>query len=234
LVGSDATVRDPVSPLAPPCWPFAIALEQVTACYPGQRRPPFEQFSLLLQPGERVALVGASGAGKTTIVNLMLRFLDPQQGRVTLAGRDLRDYRQSDIRRMIAVAGQDAHLFSTSIAQNLRLARPEASDAELAEVLRRARIWDWVERLPDGLQTPVGEEGRQLSGGQRQRIVLARALLADAPVLILDEPTAHLDPGTATDLVRDVFAAAQQRTVLFITHRSEGLELVDRIVSLDR
>jgi thiol reductant ABC exporter CydC subunit len=234
LVRTDAAISDPARPLAPPCWPFAIALEVVTAVYPRQRRPALEQFSLRLEPGERVALVGASGAGKSTIVNLLLRFLDPQQGRVTLDGRDLRDYLQSDVRRAIAVAGQDAHLFSTSIAQNLRLARPDASEAELEEVLRRALIWEWIERLPDGLRTPVGEEGRELSGGQRQRIVLARALLADAPVLILDEPTAHLDHETATDLMRDVFAAAQDRSVLFITHRSEGLELVDRVVSLDR
>jgi ABC-type multidrug transport system fused ATPase/permease subunit len=180
-----------------------------------------------------VALLGESGAGKTTVVNLMLRFLDPLEGRVALDGQDLRGYTQSEVRGTIAVAGQDAHLFSTSIANNLRLARPQASDGELETALRRARIWDWVQRLPDQMDTRVGEDGRELSGGQRQRIVLARALLGEAPVLILDEPTAHLDPQTAEELMRDIFDEARGRTVLLITHRTEGLQSVDRVVSLD-
>ncbi|MGZ4350760.1 MAG: ATP-binding cassette domain-containing protein, partial [Solirubrobacteraceae bacterium] len=155
-----------------------------------------------------------------------------EEGRLTLAGHDLRDYRQDDVRRAIAVAGQDAHLFSASIRDNVRLSRPGAGDDEVEDALRRARIWDWIDGLPDGLDTFVGEEGRELSGGQRQRIVLARALLTAAPVLVLDEPTAHLDPQTAAALVSDVLAAAGDRTVLLITHRTEGLDLVDRVVSL--
>ena len=166
------------------------------------------------------------------MVNLLLRFLDPGRGRVTLAGRDLRDYREDEVRQLISVAGQESHLFSASIRDNVRLARPDATDDEVAEALRRAQILDWVQTLPDGLDTFVGEEGRELSGGQRQRIVLARALLADSPVLVLDEPTAHLDPATATELIDDVFAAARDRSVLLITHRDEGLDLVDRVVSL--
>ncbi|MGB0094228.1 MAG: ATP-binding cassette domain-containing protein, partial [Solirubrobacteraceae bacterium] len=208
------------------------ALEGVCAAYPRQPRPALEGLTLALAPGEKVALIGASGAGKTTVANLLLRFLDPQRGRVTLAGRDLREYRQADARRMISLAGQDSHLFTASIRDNVRLARPDATDWEVEQALRRARIWDWIRRLPSGLDTTVGEEGRQLSGGQRQRIVLARALLADAPVLVLDEPTAHLDPATAAELIHDVFSAAGERTVLLITHRAEGLELVDRVVEL--
>jgi thiol reductant ABC exporter CydC subunit len=225
-------VHDPASPRPAPRWPFAVALEGVRACYPGQPRPALDDVSLRLEPGERVALLGASGAGKTTVANLLLRFLDPVQGQVTLAGHSLREYRQRDIRRAISVAGQDSHLFATSIRDNVRLARPDASDAQLEQALRRARIWDWIDRLPDRLDTLVGEEGRELSGGQRQRIVLARALLADAPVLVLDEPTAHLDPPTADELIRDVFAAAGDHSVLLITHRSEGLDLVDRVLTL--
>ena len=133
---------------------------------------------------------------------------------------------------MVAVAGQDSHLFSASIRDNVRLARPEASEAELEEALRRARIWDWVSVLPEGWHTLVGEEGRELSGGQRQRIVVARALLADAPVLVLDEPTAHLDTETAERLIRDVLVAARDRSVLLITHRPEGLEHMDAVVTL--
>jgi thiol reductant ABC exporter CydC subunit len=233
LTSRDAAVGDPVGPLPPPDWPFEVALDDVRARYPGQPRPAVDRVSLRLQPGESVALVGASGAGKTTVVNLLLRFLDPEEGRVTLAGRDLRDYRQADIRRAISVAGQDAHLFSASIRDNVRLPRPDASDFEIEQALRRARIWDWIDQLPDRLDTLVGEQGRQLSGGQRQRIALARALLADAPVLVLDEPTAHLDPSTATGLVRDVLSAADDRAVLLITHRSEGLDLVDRVLTLE-
>jgi thiol reductant ABC exporter CydC subunit len=232
LTGGDAAVRDPADPAPAPSWPFALALEGVCAAYPRQPAPALDGLTLRLEPGERVALVGPSGAGKTTVVNLLERFLDPQRGRVTLAGRDLREYRQEDVRRAIAVAGQDSHLFTASIRENVRLSRPGAGDREVEQALRSASIWDWTRAQPDVLDTVVGEEGRELSGGQRQRIVLARALLADAPVLVLDEPTAHLDPATADVLIRDVLAAARGRTVLLITHRSEGLDLVDRTVEL--
>ena len=232
LTHQDAAVRDPAAPAPAPTWPFEVALEGVRASYPGHARPALDGVTLRLEPGERVALLGASGAGKTTVANLLLRFLDPVQGRVTLAGRSLRDYRQEDVRRLVAVAGQDSHLFSASIRDNVRLPRPDASDSEIEQALRRARIWDWIERLPNRLETLVGEEGRELSGGQRQRIVLARALLADAPILVLDEPTAHLDPSTAGELIRDVFSAAGDHTVLLITHRSEGLDLVGRVLTL--
>ena len=166
-------------------------------------------------------------------MNLLLRFLDPSSGRVTLDGHDLRDYRQEDVRRAIAVAGQDFHLFTTTIRENVRLARPGATDAELEDALRRARIWDWVATLPEGMGTMVGEEGTWLSGGQRQRIGLARALLADAPVLVLDEPTAHLDPATARALLDDVVDELGDKSLLLITHRSEGLERMDEILELD-
>ena len=133
---------------------------------------------------------------------------------------------------MIALAGQDSHLFSTSIRENLRIARPGATDGELEAVLRRARIWEWVAALPDGLDTFVGEQGRELSGGQRQRLVVARALLANAPVLVLDEPTAHLDPPTAAALIDDVLDAAGSASVLLITHRPEGLDRMDEVITL--
>lgn len=233
LIDRDPLIHDPPVPAPAPEWPFAIALERVRARYPLGSRTVVDGASLRLEPGERVALVGPSGAGKTTIVNLVLRFLDPEQGRVTLAGRDLRDYRQDDARSVISVAGQESHLFSATIRENVALARPGAGAEAVERALRNARIWDWVERLPRGVDTPVGECGRELSGGQRQRILIARALLADRPVLILDEPTAHLDPETARELVRDVFAATAGRTVLLITHRTEGLDLVDRVVRLE-
>ena len=195
--------------------------------------PALSSFDLRLEPGRRIALVGPSGAGKTTVTNLLLRFLDPEEGRVTLAGHDIRDLRQNDVRRTFALAGQNAYVFNSTIRANLSLARPGATDAELEDALHRASLGDWVASLPDGLETRVGEEGTELSGGQRQRLTVARALLSEAPVLVLDEPTAHLDPETAEVLVRDVLAAAGDRSILLITHRPEGLDLVDEIVELD-
>ena len=231
LTDAEATIADPESPMPPPTRPAPVALEGVTARY-GRDCPVLRRFDLQLDPGARVALVGPSGAGKTTVTSLFLRFLDPESGRVTIAGRDIREFRQEDVRATFALAGQDAHLFDSTIRANLQLARPGATDADVWNALRRARIDAWVAALPDGLDTLVGEEGAELSGGQRQRLVLARALLADAPVLLLDEPTAHLDHETAEQLVRDVFATAGRTTVLLITHRPEGLDLVDEVVRL--
>jgi thiol reductant ABC exporter CydC subunit len=233
LTDQEPAVRDPATPLPPPRTPFSVELESVGARYQGAERPALDGVSLRLDPGRRVALVGPSGSGKTTVVNLLLRFLDPECGRVLLAGRDLRAYRQEDVRRVIAVAGQDSHLFSATIRENIRLARHGASDAEIEDALRRAQILPWITELPLGLDTLVGEEGGQLSGGQRQRLILARALLADAPILVLDEPTAHLDPQAAARFVGDALSAAEGRSVLLITHRPEGLELVDQVIRLE-
>jgi thiol reductant ABC exporter CydC subunit len=232
LTDREPAVADPAEPAPLPAAPFALALEDVRVRYATGDPPALDGVDLRLEPGRRVALVGPSGAGKTTVANLLVRFLDPEAGRVTLGGRDLREYRQEDVRRAIAVAGQDSHLFSTSIRENVRLGRPDASDAEVDDALGRARIRDWVSGLPQGADTLVGEEGRELSGGQRQRLVVARALLAGAPVLVLDEPTAHLDPPTAERLVADVLDAAGESSVLLITHRPEGLGRMDEVVVL--
>ena len=232
LTDREPAVRDPADPAELQTGPVAVALEDVRARYAPGDPPALDGLTLRLGPGQHVAVVGPSGAGKSTIVNLLLRFLDPEAGRVTIGGRDLRELRQEDVRRTVAVAGQDSHLFSTSIRENLRLARPDAGDAEIESALRRARLWDWVAGLPDGLDTLVGEQGRELSGGQRGRLVVARALLANAPVLVLDEPTAHLDTETATSLLDDVLDNAGDASVLLITHRRERLERMDEVVEL--
>jgi len=230
LTGREPAVTDPDRPQRPR--PGAVELHDVTARYAPGDPPVLERFDLRIDPGARVALVGPSGSGKTTVTSLLLRFLDPEHGRVTIGGRDVRELRQEDVRSTFALAGQEAHVFDSTIRENLRLACPEATEEALHEVLRRVRLDDWVRSLAHGLDTHVGEEGARLSGGQRQRLVVGRALLMDAPVLVLDEPTAHLDGPTAEALVTDVFDAADDRSVLLITHRPEGLALVDRVVRL--
>jgi len=232
LVDREPRIVDPVDPAPAPSPRPTVSLEDVGARYSTDEPLVLDGACLRLEPGCRVALVGESGAGKTTITNLLLRFLDPDRGRVTIGGRDIRELRQEDVRRAVAVAGQDAHLFSTSIRENVRIARSDADDDEVERVLRLVGAWDWVEALPDGWETLVGEQGRELSGGQRQRICVARALLARPDLLVLDEPVAHLDPPAASALIRDVFAAAGDAAVLLVTHRPEGLELVDEVLCL--
>jgi ABC-type multidrug transport system fused ATPase/permease subunit len=227
LLDRPALVTDPLDPELPTGSSATIAFESVTARYASSGPTVLRDFDLVIEPGRRMALVGESGAGKTTVTSLLFRFLDPEAGRVTIDGRDIREMRQEDVRGTFALAGQEAHVFNSTIRENLLLARPDATEDELTAVLRRVRLDEWLDGLPRRLDTLVGEEGSRLSGGQRQRLVLARALLVEAPVLVLDEPTAHLDPETATELMRDVFATADDRSILLITHRLEGLDLVE-------
>ena len=184
---------------------------------------------LELAAGQIVALTGPSGAGKSTITQLLLRFRDPQAGSVRIDDVDIRELRQEDVRSLIALAGQDAHLFPTSIRENLRIGAPEADDAQLMQALRQARADTWVASLPAGLDTTLAEDGGNVSGGQRQRLALTRALLARPRLLILDEPTAHLDAATAEPLLRDLLDAARESGVgvLLITHDQIDPRLVD-------
>jgi ABC-type multidrug transport system fused ATPase/permease subunit len=185
-----------------------------------------------LPPGARVALVGPSGSGKSTIAALLVRFLDPSAGRITLDGVDLRDIAPERVRQIVGYLPEDAYLFDTTIAVNLRIARPTATEADLRAALGAARLLDWVDGLPDGLNTLIGEHGTTLSGGQRRRLALARAMLADFRVLILDEPTEHLDDETAAALTRDLLTAAGGRTVLLITHRTDLAAVLDDVIDL--
>ena len=191
----EPAVRDPAAPAPAPDWPVHGRARARARALPGRAGPALDGVGLRLEPGERVALVGPSGAGKTTVVNLLLRFLDPEAGRVTLGGRDLREYRQEDVRRAIAVAGQDAHLFSTSIRDNVRLARPgRERRGGRGGAAPRADLGVGRARCPTGWTPSWARRGVSSRAGSASGSSLARALLAGAPVLVLDEPTAHLDP----------------------------------------
>ncbi|SED34271.1 ATP-binding cassette, subfamily C, CydCD [Streptomyces sp. 2231.1] len=226
-------VREPERPRQAPASPFPLVIKDLAAGHPGQRGDALAGLGLRLEQGWRIAVVGASGAGKTTLAQVLLRFLDPRAGSYTLAGVDATALTGDDVRRLVGLCAQDAHLFDSSVRENLLLARKDATDAELRGALARARLLDWVDGLPDGLDTFVGEHGALLSGGQRQRLALARALLADFPVLVLDEPAEHLDLATADALTADLLAATEGRTTLLITHRLAGLEAVDEVIVLD-
>ncbi|MFJ5828146.1 thiol reductant ABC exporter subunit CydD [Streptomyces sp. NPDC093089] len=233
VLDTPVPVHEPARPDTPPATPFPLELDGLSARYAGQERPALADFRLTLEAGRRVAVVGASGSGKTTLAQVLLRFLDVEYGIYRLGGVPAWELDGDAVRRLVGLCAQDAHLFDSSLRENLRLARTGADDDELREALRRARLLDWVDGLPAGLDTLVGEHGSRISGGQRQRLALARALLADFPVLVLDEPAEHLDLATADALTDDLLRATEGRTTVLITHRLHGLEAVDEVIVLD-
>jgi ATP-binding cassette subfamily C protein CydC len=210
-----------------------VAVRGLRCRYPGQERWALAGVDLDLAPGARVAVVGPSGAGKTTLAWVLLRFLAYESGSVTIDGVEVANLGEAAVRGAVGLVEQDPHVFSGTLAANLRLARPDASDEELLEALARVRLDEWTGSLPDGLETEMGEHGSRISGGQRQRLGLARALLADFPVLILDEPGEHVEPAAARAILTDLLEAARGRSVLMITHELVGLDDFDEIVVLD-
>ncbi|WP_193513351.1 thiol reductant ABC exporter subunit CydD [Streptomyces griseoloalbus] len=233
VLDAPVPVREPESPRQAPASPFPLVVKGLAARHPGQDRDALDGLDLTLERGRRIAVVGPSGSGKTTLAQVLLRFLDAGAGSYTLAGVDAYALDGDDVRRLVGLCAQDAHLFNSSIRENLLLARKGATEDELRGALARARLLEWADSLPDGLDTLVGEHGARLSGGQRQRLALARALLADFPVLVLDEPAEHLDLPTADALTADLLAATAGRTTLLITHRLAGLDAVDEVIVLD-
>jgi ABC-type multidrug transport system fused ATPase/permease subunit len=210
-----------------------LSLERVSFGF-GRGAPVLEDVTLDVRSGERVALVGRSGEGKSTIADLLARLLDPDGGRILLDGVDLRRLALADLRRLVVVVDQDPFLFNATLAENVRYARPEASDPEVRDALTAAGLSELVARLPQGILTPVGERGRALSAGERQRVAIARAFLADPAVLVLDEATGSLDPSSEAHVISGYEAVMRGRTTVLITHRAELARRADRIVVLER
>ncbi|MFE4085751.1 ABC transporter ATP-binding protein/permease [Streptomyces sp. YIM B13502] len=213
--------------------PPELRFHEVRFTYDGAPAPALDGVSFTARAGRTTAIVGPSGAGKSTLLSLLLRHHDPQEGRITLDGRPTTEYALDSLRQGIAVVSQETYLFHATIADNLRLARPGATDGELTRAARAAGIHDEIAALPDGYATVLGERGATLSGGQRQRLALARALLSDAPVLVLDEATSAVDERREADIVRELLKAAGGRTVLVVAHRLAAVRHADHIVVLD-
>ncbi|ADG87464.1 thiol reductant ABC exporter subunit CydC [Thermobispora bispora] len=224
-------VTEPDRPAPLPGGPYTVEVRDLVVRHPG-RAPAVDGVSLTLTPGKRVALVGPSGAGKSTLLAALMRLIEPESGSITVNGRDIRELRAEDVRRVMTGLPQDPYVFRASVRENLRLAAPEAGDEELERAVRRARLDRWVAGV--GWDAGLGEDGRTVSGGQLQRLALARALLYDPPVLLLDEPGEALDDATAGAIMADVLDATRGRTVLMVTHRLTGLDQVDEVVVLDR
>jgi ATP-binding cassette subfamily C protein CydCD len=232
--GEPVPVTDgPGVPAADAATDVALEMSRVTFTYPGRRRPALREVSFSVPAGSTVALVGRSGAGKTTIANLFLRFWDPAAGVVRLNGNDLGSYRLDDLRRRIALVAQDTYLFNDTLGGNILLARPGSTGEEVWAAVEKAALAEFVRSLPAGLETVVGERGVQLSGGQRQRVAIARAFLKDAPILILDEATSHLDAVNELAVREALDVLARGRTTLVIAHRLSTVRDADQIVVLD-
>lgn len=213
---------------------FDLSFSNIHFTYPGETQPVLRNISFSLPAGKRLAIVGASGAGKTTLVSLLLRFWDYQGGSILLGGHELQDYQPEELRRYFAVVSQHTHLFHSSIGDNIRLAQPEALPEQVTAAAKSAAIDEFINTLPQGYNTPVGLNGKGVSGGQRQRLSITRALLKNAPILILDEPTVGLDAITEQEVMEAIAVLMTGRTTLLITHRLTGLQLMDEILVLDQ
>jgi ATP-binding cassette, subfamily C, bacterial CydC len=234
LLDAPDPVADPERPRPLPAGPAQVRLRGAQVRYEPGGPLALDGLDLDLGPGRRVGIIGPNGAGKSTVASVLLRFCELAGGSVTLGGAELASYRADDVRTVIGGCPQDSHIFNGTIAENLRLARPGASMDDLAAAADRARLLSWIRSLPQGWDTPVGAQGAAISGGERQRLVLARALLADPAVLILDEPTAHLDPEARSALTADLLTLTEGRATLLITHELDGLDALDEIIVLDR
>ncbi len=235
LLESEDNVKDPGAPKELPKLTGAVGFENVTFHYPSRPNiAALNNVSLDVKPGETIALVGPSGAGKTTIIQLLLRFYDPDQGRITVDGTELKDVAREAFRASIALVPQDPVIFATSARENIRFGRPDATDAEVEDAAKAAAAHEFLSALPDGYESYVGERGVMLSGGQKQRIAIARAILRDAPILLLDEATSALDAESEAAVQKAVETLSENRTTLVVAHRLATVKKADRIIVFDK
>ena len=232
LIDAPPEVIDPID-AADITQDLGIEMRDVSFSYDVGTPPALDRVSFQVHAGQRIGIVGPSGSGKSTIVNLLLRFWEYRLGEIRLGGRDLRDYRTDDIRELMSVVPQDVHLFNASVRDNLLLANPDATDHEILAACRMVLLHDFIERLPAGYDTQIGENGLLLSGGERQRLAIAGAVLKNAPIVILDEPTANLDRETERNLLRSLEPFLVGRTVVIISHRPVAYEHADQIIQLE-
>ncbi len=225
---SDLVDASPPGPIEP-----RIRFDTVSFRYGPALRAAVDEVSFEVAPGETVALVGHSGAGKSTCANLVLRLWDVDTGAITIGGHDVREFPQEELRRLLTLVPQDAFLFNISLRENIRIGRPDATDAQVKEAARGALADEFISHLPDGYDTVAGELGARMSGGQRQRIAVARALLKDAPILIMDEAVSNLDAASEREVAAAMARAREGRTTLVIAHRLSTIRAADRIVVLD-
>ena len=227
-------VRDAAT-TAPPLRrnPPGLEFSDLRFCYPTRRSPALEGFNLTVAPGERVAVVGRSGAGKSTVIGLLMRYFDPGAGTIRVDGHDIREFPLATLRSLVGVVAQDTYLFHGTVRENLLFARPEATDEEIRRAVTAAQAADFIAGLPDGFDTVIGERGLKLSGGERQRLAIARALLKDAPVLVLDEPTSSIDAANEAEITRALNDLTRGRTTIIIAHRLSTVRDADRIVVMD-
>ena len=232
MLDTNPLIRDSADAIDPGRLIGKIAFENVSFSYDG-KRVAIDKLSVIIKPGQTIALVGASGAGKTTALSLLYRAFDPQTGVITVDGQDIRHYQLAALRRNIGVVFQEPLLFNRSIAENLRIGSPQATDAQLLEACARAQALDFIERQPQGLDTNIGERGRALSGGERQRLSIARVILKDPPILILDEATSALDGTTELKLMEAIEEVTRNRTTLVIAHRLSTIRHADMILVME-
>lgn len=232
VLDTNPLIRDSTDAIDPGRLIGKISFENVSFSYDG-KRTAIDKLSVIIQPGQTIALVGASGAGKTTALSLLYRAFDPQTGVITVDGQDIRHYQLAALRRNIGVVFQEPLLFNRSIAENLRIGSPQATDAQLLEACARAQALDFIERQPQGLEANIGERGRALSGGERQRLSIARVILKDPPILILDEATSALDGTTEFKLMEALEEVTRNRTTLVIAHRLSTIRHADMILVME-
>lgn len=233
ILQTEPSIKDPENPLKSKIHRGEIDIENVTYTHMGKTKPLFNKLSLRIKAGEKIGLVGHSGSGKTTLTSLLLRFSDVDSGTIKVDGQDIRSIKQKDLRAKITYVPQEPLLFHRSIAENISYARPNASLREIKAISKHAHAYDFINDLPEGYDTLVGERGVKLSGGQKQRVAIARSMLKNAPILILDEATSALDSESEVLIQDALWKLMEGRTAIVIAHRLSTIQKMDRIIVME-